>query len=187
VADIGDPKQCENAIGEAIKKWGAIDILVNNAGVMFLGPVADANVEDWKKMFDINVLGLMCCTRYALPGMQERKTGHIINISSVSGRQVSGRSSAYSATKFAVGAFSDGLRQEVHKDKIRVTVIEPGAVATELTDHITHPETKNAVRSWVDQMTPLTSEDIAAAIIYAVTQGAHVNVNEILIRPTEQA
>jgi len=187
VADVSDIAQCQKAINEALEKCGAVDILVNNAGVMFLGPVADANVEDWKKMFDVNVLGLMCCTRYVLPGMKERKRGHIINISSVSGKQVTARSSAYSATKFAVGAFSDGLRQEVHKDKIRVTVIEPGAVATELTDHITHAATKDAVRSWVDQMTPLQSEDIAAAIIYAVTQGEHVNVNEILIRPTEQA
>lgn len=186
VADVSTAGNAEKAIKETIAKWGQVDILINNAGIMLLGPVTGADVTDFKRMFDINVMGLMYCTHAALPGMKERKSGHIVNISSVSGRQVSARSAVYSATKFAVGAFSDGLRQEVHKDNIRVTIIEPGAVATELTDHITHSATKDAVKSWVDSMTPLTSEDIAAAIVYAVSQGEHVNVNEILIRPTQQ-
>jgi NADP-dependent 3-hydroxy acid dehydrogenase YdfG len=129
----------------------------------------------------------MYCTHSVIPSMREKGSGHIVNISSVSGRHVTARSSAYSATKFAVGAFSDGLRQEVHKHKIRVTVIEPGAVLTELTDHITHGETQEAVKNWVQNMQALKSEDIAASIVYAVTQPPHVNVNEILIRPTEQA
>jgi NADP-dependent 3-hydroxy acid dehydrogenase YdfG len=186
VADVSTAENAETSIKAALAKWGHVDILINNAGIMLLGPVTGADAADFKRMFDINVMGLMYCTHAALPGMKERKSGHIVNISSVSGRQVSARSAVYSATKFAVGAFSDGLRQEVHKDNIRVTIIEPGAVATELTDHITHSATKDAVKSWVDNMTPLTSEDIAAAIVYAVTQGEHVNVNEILIRPTQQ-
>jgi NADP-dependent 3-hydroxy acid dehydrogenase YdfG len=187
VADVGVQTEAKRCIDETIAKFGAIDIMINNAGVMFLGPVEGANPDDWKRMFDVNVLGLMYCTHAVIPSMREKGSGHIVNISSVSGRHVTARSSAYSATKLAVGAFSDGLRQEVHKHKIRVTVIEPGAVLTELTDHITHGETQEAVKNWVQNMQALTSEDIAASIVYAVTQPAHVNVNEILIRPTEQA
>ncbi len=187
VADVAEQTQAKRCVDTAIEKFGSVDILVNNAGVMFLGPVDGANPDDWKRMFDINVLGLMYCTHAALPSMKQKGNGHIVNISSVSGRHVTSRSAAYSATKFAVGAFSDGLRQEVHKQGIRVTIIEPGAVLTELTDHITHGETQEAVKTWVQNMQALTSEDIAASIVYAVTQPAHVNVNEILIRPTDQA
>jgi NADP-dependent 3-hydroxy acid dehydrogenase YdfG len=187
VADAGVQSEAKRCIDETIKKFGAVDILINNAGVMFLGPVEGANPDDWKRMFDINVLGLMYCTHAALPFMRQKGSGHIVNISSVAGRHVTARSAAYSATKFAVGAFSDGLRQEVHKHKIRVTVIEPGAVLTELTGHITHGETQEAVKGWVQNMQALTSEDIAVSIVYAVSQPAHVNVNEILIRPTDQA
>jgi len=187
VADVSDPAQAIEAVRKTKDKFGRVDILINNAGVMFLGPVDGANPEDWKRMFDINVLGLMYCTHTVLPIMKAQKSGHIVNISSVSARVISARSAAYSATKFAVNAFSEGLRQEVHKDDIRVTVIQPGAVITELTNHIPDPSTKDSVRSWVESMTALKSEDIAASIVYAVTQPAHVNVNEICIRPTEQA
>ena len=187
VADISHPGQCKNAVDSTIERWGSVDILVNNAGVMYLGSVAFGEPEDWKRMFDINVLGLMYCTHAVLPAMKKRGSGHIVNISSVSGRQVSARSAAYSATKFAVGAFSEGLRKEVQKEKIRVTIIEPGAVLTELTDHIPDKETKDTVKKWVEGMTALTSEDIAASIMYAICQPQHVNVDEILIRPTDQA
>ncbi len=186
VADVGDPPQAQKAVSETKSKLGRVDILVNNAGIMMLGPIDGADITDWQRMFNINVLGLMYCTHAALPIMKAQGGGHIVNISSVSGRHVTARSAAYSATKFAVGALSDGLRQEVHKDKIRVTIIEPGAVLTELTDHITNQQTKQQVQDWVAAMTALTSQDIAASIVYAVTQPAHVNVNEILIRPTDQ-
>lgn len=186
VTDVSDQKQIEHAVSETLKKFDQIDILINNAGVMYLGPVDGANPDDWKRMFDINVLGLMYCTRSVLPSMKKQQSGHIVNISSVSGKIVSARSAAYSATKFAVGAFSEGLRQEVTPHKIRVTTIQPGAVATELTDHITHPETQKSVIDWVSTMTALSSEDIANAILYAVGQPKSVAVNEILIRPSDQ-
>ena len=167
-------------------EYGRLDILVNNAGVMLLGPIAGANTEDWRRMVNINLLGLMYATHAALPVMKEQGEGHIINISSVAGRTARAGAAVYNATKWGVGAFSEALRQEVYKDKIRVTIIEPGAVATELTEHITNPETKEKTQAWVQSMKQLESEDIAAAIVYAVTQAPHVNVNEILIRPTEQ-
>jgi NADP-dependent 3-hydroxy acid dehydrogenase YdfG len=185
-ADVSESQQVKDAIQQTIEKFGQIDILVNNAGVMYLGTVDGAVTEDWKRMFDINVIGLMYCTHAVLPAMKSRKTGHVINISSVSGRVVTSRSAVYSETKFAVNAFSEGLRQEVCKDGIRVTAIEPGAVLTELTNHIPDEATKKAVKDWVSNMAALKSEDIANAILYVASQPQWVNVNELLIRPTDQ-
>lgn len=187
VTDVSNHGQVAGAVKETLAKLGRIDVLINNAGVMYVGPVEGANPEDWKKMMDINVLGLMYCTHAVLPAMLKQECGDIVNISSVSGRLVSARSAAYSATKFAVNAFAEGLRQEVQTKGVRVTLIEPGAVATELTDHIADDRTKSTVKDWVSKMTPLTAEDIANSIIYAVTQPRSVSVNEILIRPTDQA
>jgi len=185
-SDVAKPADIERAVKGTVEKFGRIDILINNAGVMYLGPVEGANIDDWKRMFDINVLGLMNCTHAVLPHMIKNSTGHIVNVSSVSGKVVSARSAAYSATKFAVGAFSEGLRQEVSSKGVRVTVIQPGAVATELTDHITDAATQKSVKNWVAGMRALSSEDIANAIVYAVSQPPTVNVNEITIRPTDQ-
>jgi NADP-dependent 3-hydroxy acid dehydrogenase YdfG len=185
-ADVTDANQARDIVSKAHTEWGHVDILVNNAGVMLLGPVVGADVEDWQRMVNINLLGLMYTTHAALPLMQTQGEGHIVNISSVAGRTARAGAGVYNATKWGVGAFSEALRQEVYKNNIRVTIIEPGVVATELTNHITHSETKAATEAWIGGLTPLTSEDIAAAIIYAVTQPPHVNVNEILIRPTEQ-
>ncbi len=186
VADIADEAQARDMTGKAQAEFGRIDILVNNAGVMLLGPIDGADTEDWRRMVNLNVLGLMYCTHAALPLMKTQGGGHIVNVSSVAGRTARATVGVYNATKWGVGAFSEALRQEVSNDKIRVTIIEPGLVATELTDHITHEETKQGIKAWVGSITPLTSEDIAASIVYAVTQPAHVNVNEILIRPVEQ-
>jgi NADP-dependent 3-hydroxy acid dehydrogenase YdfG len=185
-ADVQDEAQCRNLIAEAEKKHQQVDILVNNAGVMLLGPIQDADTEDWRRMINTNVLGLMYCTHAALPGMRKRKAGHIVNISSVAGRTARAGSGVYNASKWAVGAFSEALRQEVYMDAIRVTIIEPGAVQTELRDHITNAKVREDVEKWAQSMTQLESEDIAAAIVYAVTAPQRVNVNEILIRPTEQ-
>ncbi len=185
-ADVSDPDQVWPAVRKVAERLDQIDILVNNAGVMLLGPVLGADVTDWQRIINVNVLGLMYCTHAVLPFMVNERTGHIVNISSVSGRIASAGSAVYNASKWAVGAFSEALRQEVHKHGIRVTLIEPGAVLTELTDHITNPDAKERVKSWVATMTPLTSEDIARSILYAVSQPPHVNVNEILIRPTDQ-
>jgi len=186
VADVADDTQAHDMILKANAEFGRVDILVNNAGVMLNGPIDGADTEDWRRMVNTNVLGLMYATHAALPIMKAQGEGHIVNISSVAGRIAQAGSGVYNATKWAVGGFSEALRQEVHKDKIRVTIIEPGAVATELTNHITNPAAKERIQAWVKSLTPLESEDIAAAIVYAVTQPMRVNVNEILIRPTDQ-
>lgn len=186
VADVADEAQANAAVDRAISAFGHLDILVNNAGLMLLGPVAGADTSDWRRMLDLNVLGLMLCSHAALRVMGPQGSGHIVNISSVSGRGAGPTSAGYSATKWAVGGFSEGLRQEARLHKIRVTVIEPGVVATELTDHITHQETKTNYEGRIAQMTPLEAEDIAASVVYAVTQPERVNVNEILIRPLDQ-
>ncbi|HLH81099.1 MAG TPA: SDR family NAD(P)-dependent oxidoreductase [Chthonomonas sp.] len=186
VTDVAEAEQVYAMVRRTQEAWGRVDILVNNAGVMLLGPVDGADIRDWRRMLDINVWGLMVATHAVLPIMKEQGGGHIVNVSSVAGRQTSVYAAVYSATKFAVGAFSEGLRKQETRNHIRVTVIEPGVVATELTDHITHAPTKQAIREWIATMEPLKSEDIAEAILYAVTQPPHVSVNEILVRPTEQ-
>jgi NADP-dependent 3-hydroxy acid dehydrogenase YdfG len=185
-ADVSDEAQVQTMVNKTQADYGRVDILVNNAGVMLLGAIAGANTEDWRRMFSINVLGLMYATHAVLPLMQAQGEGHIVNISSVAGRVANAGSGVYNATKWAVGAFSESLRKEVYKDNIRVTIIEPGLVATELPQHITDPNAKEFAKNFYDSVRTLDSEDIAAAIAYAVTQPSHVNVNEILIRPTEQ-
>jgi NADP-dependent 3-hydroxy acid dehydrogenase YdfG len=153
---------------------------------MLLGLVETGRPEDWRRMFDVNLLGLMTTTQAALPLMKAQKGGHFVNISSLAGRVANPGAAAYAATKFGVCAFSESLRREVYKDGIRVTVIEPGVVATELGDHITDAKAKEGLKARIAEMTPLEAEDIAAAVLYATTQPARVNVNEILIRPTTQ-
>tara|TARA_Y100001978_G_scaffold179898_1_gene175034 strand:- start:322 stop:1071 length:750 start_codon:yes stop_codon:yes gene_type:complete len=186
-ADMSKQQDIIDAVAKTKDQWGRLDILVNNAGVMYLGPINGADTREWKSMVEVNLLGLMYCTHEALPIMIEQGSGHIVNISSVSGRVVTARSGVYNATKFGVGAFSEALRQEVYKRNIRVTIIEPGAVLTELSDHISHAESKERLKTWVAEMEALTSKDIANSIVYAVSQPDNVNVNEILIRPTEQS
>lgn len=187
IADVAEEGQVRDMVQTANGRWGRLDILVNNAGVMLLGPIDGADTEDWRRMVNINLLGLMYCIHSALPIMKQQKSGHIINISSVAGRTARAGSGGYNATKWGVVAFSEALRQEVYADHIRVTTIEPGAVATELTEHITHEQTKRETQEWIKAIRPLQSEDIAAAILYAVTQPDYVDVNEMLIRPTDQA
>lgn len=185
-ADITDPEEARRAIMETKNHFGRLDILVNNAGIMLLGPIDGANLEDWQRMVNINIMGLMYCTHAALPIMKEQGEGHIINMSSVAGRIISGGAAVYHATKWYVNTFSEALRQEVYQDKIRVTCIEPGAVTTELTDHITVPEVKERIKKWVGSMRALTAQDIANTVVYAASQPPHVSINEILVRPTDQ-
>jgi NADP-dependent 3-hydroxy acid dehydrogenase YdfG len=184
--DITDQAQITEMVQKANANFGSVDILINNAGVMLTGLVDGADTSDWRRMVDIDLLGLMYTTHAALPIMKEQGSGHIINIASVAGRLTFANFAVYNAVKFGVVAFSDALRKEVYQNKIRVTVIEPGAVATELTNHITNQESKQQVEGMYQSVTPLESEDIASAILYAVTQPARVNVNEILIMPTDQ-
>ncbi len=185
-ADVSEETQANEIVQKAQQELGRVDILVNNAGVMLLGMIEGANTEDWRRMINTNVLGLMYATHAAIPIMKQQGGGHIVNISSVAGRVARAGSGVYNASKWGVVAFSEALRQEVLKYKIRVTIIEPGAVATELTQHITDPVAKKSSEDFAKSITPLESEDIATAIVYAVTQPQRVDVNEILIRPTEQ-
>lgn len=165
---------------------GGLDILVNNAGLMLLGAVEDADTEEWRRMIDVNLLGLLYCTHAALPLMRAGGGGHIVNVSSVAGRIASAGSAVYNLTKWGVGAFSEGLRQEALHAGIRVTIVEPGAVATELLSHNSDDVQQMAAKRF-EGVTPLEAEDIAAGILYAVTQPERVAVNEILIRPASQA
>jgi NADP-dependent 3-hydroxy acid dehydrogenase YdfG len=186
VADVTNEAQLRAALRQTRETFGRIDILVNNAGVMLLGKIEGANTEEWRQMLEINVLAVMLACHEVVPMMKAQGGGHIVNLSSVAGRQVKAGYSGYNASKWALGAFSEALRQEVTQQHIRVTVIEPGMVATELRQHISDPEVRKAQEEAIRSVTPLQSEDIAAAIIYAVTQPEYVSINEILIRPTEQ-
>ncbi|MDR3386484.1 MAG: SDR family NAD(P)-dependent oxidoreductase [Rudaea sp.] len=185
-ADLAREDENRRIVAETEAQFGRLDILVNNAGVMLLSPVEGADPADWRRMLELNVLGLMVSSQAALAGMRSRGGGHIVNIASTAGRIANANVSGYSASKFAVVAFSESLRREVYKDHIRVSVIEPGVVETELREHIPHAGTRQAIDAWAASMRQLQPEDIANAVLYCVSQPAHVNVNEILIRPTDQ-
>ena len=186
VADVTNEEQLRAAIRQVKETFGRIDILVNNAGVMLLHQIEGVDSGEWRQMLDLNVLAVMLACQEVLPIMQAQGGGHIVNISSVAGHQVKAGYSGYNASKWALGAFSESLRQEVTRQHIRVTVIEPGMVATELRQHITDPEVRKAQQEAEHSITPLQGEDIAAAILFALTQPEHVSISELLIRPTEQ-
>ena len=184
--DVTDEAQAHGLIRRAEDEFGRVDILVNNAGVMLLSTVGKGLSDEWRRMFDVNVLGLLYATDAAIDTMKRQGGGHLVNVSSVAGRKVTRDSSGvYAGSKHAVGAISEGLRQELLQDNIRVTIVEPGAVATELTDHITDEDAREALGGLLN-LEILQAEDIANAIVYAVTQPERVSVNEILIRPTQQ-
>lgn len=185
VMDVANEAQVREMVQRTRDTWGRVDILVNNAGVAHLGPIEGAKTEDWREMINLNLLGLMYTTQAVLPLMKAQGSGHIVNLSSVAGRTVREGNAVYSATKWGVGAFSEGLRQEVEKQHIRVTIIEPGVVATELQRSLADQAPADEALAWIRTKTPLASEDIAAAIVYAVTQPPQVDVNELLIRPME--
>ncbi|MGX5655479.1 SDR family NAD(P)-dependent oxidoreductase [Geodermatophilus nigrescens] len=184
--DVTDEASCRAAVARTREELGGLDVLVNNAGVMLLGTIVGADVEDWRRMLSTNVLGLMYMTHAAIDGMVEQGSGDVVNISSVAGRTARKGAGVYNASKWAVNAFSESLRQEVTTRGVRISLVEPGAVATELTDHITQPEAKAASQRMAAEMTPLQAEDVARAIAYVVGQPPHVAVNEVLVRPTAQ-
>ena len=184
--DVTKKNECTSFVDNVLKKWGTVDILVNNAGLMPLSFFKNLKIDEWDQMIDVNIKGVLYCTGAVITHMLENKSGHIINISSVAGRIVFPAGSVYCATKHAITAFSEGLRQELSVRKnIRVTCIEPGVVATELTNTITDESLQGFVEN-AKKMESLQAEDIANAIVYAVESPNHVNVNEILIRPTTQ-
>jgi clavulanate-9-aldehyde reductase len=182
VADEGSARAfVERAHAELGGPWG----LVNNAGVMLLGAVEGADTEHWRRMVSVNCLGLLYCTHAAIPHMREGGGGHIVNVSSVAGRIATAGTAVYNMTKWGVNGFSEGLRQEVARHGIRVTIVEPGAVATELLTH-NSPEIQQAAAQRIGDVEALTSEELADAILYTLTRPQNVSINEVLIRPTAQ-
>jgi clavulanate-9-aldehyde reducatase len=185
--DVADEASARAFVEGAREQLGGLHGLVNNAGVMLLGPVEGADMDQWRTMVDVNCLGLLYCTHAALPIMREEGAGHIVNVSSVAGRVASLGSAVYNLTKWGVVGFSEGLRQEALHANVRVTIIEPGFVETELQGHNAgNPIVMEAIDKMRDQMDPLQASDIADAIAYALTRPQHVAINEVLIRPTKQ-
>jgi NADP-dependent 3-hydroxy acid dehydrogenase YdfG len=190
-ADITVQQQAIDAVGRTVDELGRLDVLVNNAGQMLLGPIEDAPTEEWDRMIDLNLKGLAYTTHAALPHLlaatedSERRCADLVNISSVAGRLARRGSGIYNLTKHGVVAFSESFRQEFAGRRVRSTIVEPGAVDTELTDHI-REGVREEVRGRFADIKTLESEDVADAIAYAVTRPWHVCLNEILIRPTEQ-
>ena len=187
-ADIADEAQARRFVETAHGELGGLDILVNNAGVMLLGPVDGADTEEWRRMVDVNLLGLLYCTHAALPLLRDGGGGDIVNVSSVAGRNASAGAGVYNLTKFGVTAFSEALRQEALHANIRVSCVEPGFVETELQGHNRNPVVVEAMKKARDQIGKvLEPQDIANAILYVVSQPAHVSLNEVLVRPTGQS
>jgi NADP-dependent 3-hydroxy acid dehydrogenase YdfG len=184
--DVGEEDQARAFVQRAHSELGRLDVLVNNAGVMLLGPIENAPTEEWRRMIHANVLGVLYCTHAALPLMREQGSGHIVNVSSVAGRVARAGSGVYNLTKFGIGAFSESLRQEGVAIGVRVTLIEPGAVATELPGH-NRPEVREQMAKRFAGVAPLAAEDIAGAILYAIAAPPNVSVNEVLVRPSGQA
>lgn len=183
--DVGEEEQARAFIEATNAELGRIDVLINNAGVMLLGPIENAPTEEWRRMIHANVFGVLYCTHVALPLMHAQGSGHIVNVSSVAGRFANLGSGVYNLTKFGVGAFSESLRQEAVPLGIRVTLIEPGAVATELPGH-NRPQVLEEMAKRFADVQPLDAQDIADAILYTIGAPENVAVNEVLIRPAGQ-
>ncbi len=184
--DVTRKEDCDSFINLVTETWNQIDILINNAGIMPLSFFKNLKVSEWEQMIDVNLKGMLYCTAAVIPYMITKKSGHIVNISSVAGRIVFPAGSVYCATKHAVTAFSEGLRQELsQRYNIRVTCIEPGVVSTELPNTITDKSLESFVKS-VKEMESLKAEDIANAIIYSLDSPHYININEILLRPLSQ-
>ena len=184
--DVTDKVGCAQFIKSAINEYGRVDVLINNAGLMPLSFIKNLKIDEWDRMVDVNIKGVLYATASVIPYMLANKSGHIVNVSSIAGRIVFPAGSIYCATKHAVTAFSEGLRQELsQRSNIRVTCIEPGVVDTELNNTITDSSLKGFIET-VKKMQPLQAQDIANAILYAIDSPNHVNVNEIMIRPVQQ-
>lgn len=189
--DVTEQTQAQAAVERTVAELGRLDTLVNNAGVMLLGPIENAPLDEWDRMVHLNVLGLLYTAHAALPHLLKaaedgpRHVADLVNISSVAGRVARNGSGVYNATKWGVVAFSESLRQEVTKRHVRVSIVEPGAVATELSSHLREEVREQSMRRFAS-VERLQAEDIADAIQYIVTRPRRVALNEILIRPTEQ-
>jgi NADP-dependent 3-hydroxy acid dehydrogenase YdfG len=188
-ADVTEREQAEAAVAKAVGELGRLDVLVNNAGLMLLGPIVDASTEEWERMIDLNLKGLLYTARAALPHLLEaadgdpRRVADLVNVSSVAGRVVRKGSGVYNATKFAVGAFSESLRQEVTTRYVRIGLVEPGPVSTELFEQ-NRTEVHEHIKQRLAEVEILQAPDIADAISYIVTRPRRVAVNELTVRPT---
>ena len=183
--DVTDKHQVKQLVDAEVESFGRVDVLLNNAGVMPLAPLERLKVDEWDQMIDVNLKGVLYGIAAALPYMQAQKSGHIINVSSVYGHKLGPDATVYCATKFGVRALSEGLRQEVKPYNIRTTVISPGAVATELLDHITEKEIQAQTKEFVSQIA-IPADSFARMVAFAVNEPEDVDVNEILFRPTAQ-
>ena len=189
--DVTDQEQAKALVARTVERLGRLDIVVNNAGVMLLGPIVDAPTDEWDRMIALNVQGLLYVAHAALPHLLEaaaddpRHVADLVNISSVAGRVANSGAGVYNLTKHGVGAFSESLRQEVTRRHVRVCLVEPGQVTTELTHHL-RPEIRDVLSQRIGENEPMQAGDIADAITYVVTRPRRVAINEVLIRPTEQ-
>jgi NADP-dependent 3-hydroxy acid dehydrogenase YdfG len=189
--DVTDSAQAVNAVEKTVQAFGRLDTVINNAGVMLLGPIENAPLEEWEQMVKINELGLLYVTHAALPHLLKaaqsapRNVADLVNISSVAGRVPRRDSGVYNLTKFAIGAFSDSLRQEVTRRHVRVSLVEPGAVLTELMSHVRAEVREQAAQRFAN-VERLEADDIAEVITFIVTRSRRVAINEVLVRPTEQ-
>jgi NADP-dependent 3-hydroxy acid dehydrogenase YdfG len=190
-ADVTDEAQAGAAVARAVERFGRLDTVVANAGVMLLGPIEGADTAEWRRMIELNTLGAMYTAHAALPHLLAaaaqgpRQVADLVVTSSVAGRQVRLGSGVYNASKYAIGAFAESLRMEVAERHVRVSLVEPGAVATELTTH-NRPEVQERIRARFAGVERLQADDIARAVAFIVTSPRHVAVNEMLIRPTGQ-
>jgi len=183
--DVTEREEVEALVDATVEAFGRVDVMLNNAGIMPLSPLDRLNVDEWEQMIDVNVKGVLYGIAAALPYMQEQESGHIINVSSVAGHVVSPGSAVYSATKYAVRALSEGLRQEVKGHGLRTTIISPGAVDTELPDSISEEDIYQNIHEYVDEHA-VPADSFARAVAFAIEQPEEVDVNEILYRPTSQ-
>jgi NADP-dependent 3-hydroxy acid dehydrogenase YdfG len=184
--DVTDEQSSRAAVAATVDRFGRLEVLVNNAGLMLSGPILGADTSEWTRMVETNLLGTMYTTHAALPHLLRDK-GAVVQISSTSGRMASAGGGVYAATKFGINAFSEALRKEVTTQGVRVVVIEPGFVSTELASHITDPTMQAAARDMMNAIRTLQPRDVANAVLYAISQPDYVAVNEILLRPTDQA
>ena len=185
VTDVADRAQVQALVDAAVQAHGRVDVMINNAGLMPQAPLERLTVDDWDRMIDVNLKGVLYGIAAALPQMQRQKSGHIINVSSVAGHRVGPGFAVYAATKHAVRALSEGLRQEVKPYNIRTTVISPGAVATELPGSVTDPDTAQRIRAFYDKVA-IPADSFARTVAFAIGQPDEVDINEILFRPTAQ-
>jgi NADP-dependent 3-hydroxy acid dehydrogenase YdfG len=182
---VTEPDQVKALVDRAIALHGRIDVIINNAGLMPHSPLERGRIDDWNRMIDVNIKGVLHGIAAALPHMKAQKSGHIINVSSVAGHKVRPGSAVYAATKAAVRMLSEGLRQEVKPYNIRTTIISPGAVQSELPDSVIEADIAAGVRDFYDNVA-IPADSFARVVAFAMSQPEEVDVNEILFRPTKQ-